>query len=576
MATYQGYNVAKWGDTGQLVLSGQYGETILDQASSQQVLQSLGGNLGSLQLDPRTAPGSSGGTAPQIRNLQNFQTFYNQNKQYKEQIQQQEQQSAQRNAAADQLRNAGLQSINDADIDKVLSGMSVQQVIQGKQTSPTNKLPTETIAEWQARIQKAGLIAPVGQQPITQSQGLSPQQLTQQIQQQGVQGGQFSLTGGNLNVGSSGTNVSQLQTLLNKLGAKLNVNGKYGPLTRQAVMDFQRRAGIRVDGIVGPETTAALNKMGGGGIGGGVQGGIGGGVSEGVGTSEIARTEEKDRLEQLKLDLGERPIMGEDSPELTLARKERDATQKEAEAIQAETLALDEEFRKFKGQQGKEVTVAGMQGAITEEQRNFQFRRDALERRATVLETKLSNRNSLVNELMRTQRQNYNDAVSAYDKQFSQAIQLYNLFDKEDDELQRNSKASLEVYSDMFKAQIQAGTIKVGDITGIQKAKMNELENQAGFPLGSTLAVLQTLKPNEKVLYKKMDSSGNFNIVIQNADGSITTKRIKGAGMPEPATPLTRTEQKAYDSYAVEIESYPDKESALSDLQTNRSTIIRS
>jgi len=72
-----------------------------------------------------------------------------------------------------------------------------------------------------------------------------------------------------------------------------------------------------------------------------------------------------------------------------------------------------------------------------------------------------------------------------------------------------------------------------------------------------------------------MDSSGNFNIVIQNADGSITTKRIKGAGMPEPATPLTRTEQKAYDSYAVEIESYPDRESALSDLQTNRSTIIK-
>jgi len=143
MATYQGYNVAKWGDTGQLVLSGQYGETILDQASSQQVLQSLGGNLGSLQLDPRTAPGSSGGTAPQIRNLQNFQTFYNQNKQYKEQIQQQEQQSAQRNAAADQLRNAGLQSINDADIDKVLSGMSYRT--SGATNHPKSRAFSSTI-----------------------------------------------------------------------------------------------------------------------------------------------------------------------------------------------------------------------------------------------------------------------------------------------------------------------------------------------------------------------------------------------------------------------------------------------
>ena len=68
----------------------------------------------------------------------------------------------------------------------------------------------------------------------------------------------FSLTGGNLKVGSSGTNVSQLQTLL----GGLTVDGKYGPKTQQAVMDFQTKNGLKADGIVGPLTMAALNKQG--------------------------------------------------------------------------------------------------------------------------------------------------------------------------------------------------------------------------------------------------------------------------------------------------------------------------
>lgn len=54
--------------------------------------------------------------------------------------------------------------------------------------------------------------------------------------------------------------VQDLQTALNTLGAnpKLQVDGKFGPATEQAVMAFQRSANIPADGIPGPVTKAAL------------------------------------------------------------------------------------------------------------------------------------------------------------------------------------------------------------------------------------------------------------------------------------------------------------------------------
>ncbi|HUJ29472.1 MAG TPA: DUF4157 domain-containing protein, partial [Myxococcales bacterium] len=62
-----------------------------------------------------------------------------------------------------------------------------------------------------------------------------------------------------LAVGSTGPAVSDLQTRLN--GLKLNagkVDGIFGPITRGAVLAFQKARALDVDGIVGPHTWAAL------------------------------------------------------------------------------------------------------------------------------------------------------------------------------------------------------------------------------------------------------------------------------------------------------------------------------
>jgi hypothetical protein len=62
-----------------------------------------------------------------------------------------------------------------------------------------------------------------------------------------------------LRLGSSGYRVEALQKRLNEIGFAVRVDKDFGPTTRNAVMAFQASHGIEVDGVVGPETQAALD-----------------------------------------------------------------------------------------------------------------------------------------------------------------------------------------------------------------------------------------------------------------------------------------------------------------------------
>lgn len=58
--------------------------------------------------------------------------------------------------------------------------------------------------------------------------------------------------------GASGDAVKLLQHLLDNFGFGVNVDGQFGPATKQAVIDFQNWFGLEDDGIAGTLTWTAL------------------------------------------------------------------------------------------------------------------------------------------------------------------------------------------------------------------------------------------------------------------------------------------------------------------------------
>lgn len=61
-----------------------------------------------------------------------------------------------------------------------------------------------------------------------------------------------------LKQGARGKDVEYLQTLLNRTGSRLDVDGDFGLNTTEAVRRFQRLTGLTADGIVGQQTWTIL------------------------------------------------------------------------------------------------------------------------------------------------------------------------------------------------------------------------------------------------------------------------------------------------------------------------------
>ena len=60
--------------------------------------------------------------------------------------------------------------------------------------------------------------------------------------------------------GRRGWDVAELQFLLRRRGIFVSIDGSFGPATEAAVVGTQKGAGLKGDGVVGPQTIAVLNR----------------------------------------------------------------------------------------------------------------------------------------------------------------------------------------------------------------------------------------------------------------------------------------------------------------------------
>lgn len=58
--------------------------------------------------------------------------------------------------------------------------------------------------------------------------------------------------------GTKGTLAAAVQAALCECWYNLDIDGDFGPLTENALRDFQRRNDLEIDGIAGPATYAKL------------------------------------------------------------------------------------------------------------------------------------------------------------------------------------------------------------------------------------------------------------------------------------------------------------------------------
>lgn len=112
---------------------------------------------------------------------------------------------------------------------------------------------TQTPTQIQNPNQTSNVVNYTGTQPISNTIPSSQTPSTQ-----------FSLTGGNLQSGSTGQNVKDLQNFLiskgyNGADGPLIADGNFGKNTLKAVRDYQADNGLVVDGIVGANTVSKMN-----------------------------------------------------------------------------------------------------------------------------------------------------------------------------------------------------------------------------------------------------------------------------------------------------------------------------
>jgi hypothetical protein len=210
-------------------------------------------------------------------------------------------------------------------------------------------------------------------------------------------------------------------------------------------------------------------------------------------------------------------------------------TEKSLATLKDQITAEQDMLRQQRGiEEGKTVPMGVIQGRISEEERVANIRLDALGRQEARLVDELNTKYNLINTYMNFKGLDYQDAVSAYDTEYKQNLQVYDIIAGQRKEArsayeydQNSAKANLQIYANA----VTSGNMNYSDLDPTQKLMISKLEVQSGLPVGFISNLQMSAKDrlmgisDDKTQAWMIGNDGNLNIVQtgMRASGVSTT-----------------------------------------------------
>lgn len=214
-------------------------------------------------------------------------------------------------------------------------------------------------------------------------------------------------------------------------------------------------------------------------------------------SDEIRVAERKKEIERIKAELesaNKSPELYKASEEFTKLRNEQGVVKDEEElaSIRNEARLGKEELRKFNQTAGQGVTEQGRIGAVSEAERNLNFRIGGLALREQAVLDRINSKNAYIDSVIKLGQQDYNTAYQEYTNEFNKNVKAVDLYNSQLDNDKKDAMAALTTISNLYKDK---GTVLDPSL----KTQINTLELKAGLPSGIFESALEAM-PEEKIL----------------------------------------------------------------------------
>lgn len=237
------------------------------------------------------------------------------------------------------------------------------------------------------------------------------------------------------------------------------------------------------------------------------------------------------------------PTLFQSSAEFERLRKEQGIVQDEGElnALRNEMMQGQQELRQFRSTAGQGVTEAGRLGAVSEAERNLNFRLEGLAIREQAVLNRVNTKNSYINQSIQFGLQDYNTALNKWNSEYQQNVKATELYNQGLNDQQKDAMTAFTTMTNLLKEQ----KITSDKFTPAIESQLETMALQAGLPPDIFKTVFTQLPDEEKILSPITvdNETGGKDIYFftQDSKGVPSLKQVQsitGAGKEEEHSPI--------------------------------------